>query len=213
MSPVSSETAERLTRIYFEYHKAVVKIVEEERGHPPKQYKRMQLGRIKGLFQSIGLEGLTIIDQAMKILSGLIVCHGLPNTNHRTSFSFIEVFLDANGVQFPYYRGRRDWIRRYRLDGNRYIYDSKYILKLKAEQQEYRKRFQEGRRIMYLGGGGGGGRRVIRAEDLGLSRREYIKRHRSLTKNWLERMLLGQSERYLKTAEDSLSKAIALAER
>ncbi len=203
-------SAERLTNIYFEVHKGVVKDVTEKRGYPPEKYKRLELWKAKRLFQSLKLQGLTLLDQATKLLSGLIVCHALPNANHRTSFFFMDLFFVANDILFPHYRRRRDSQRKYRLDGERYIRDSKYILNLKKDQERYANRYRQGKRIMYLRGGG---QRTIRAEDLGLSRKQYIKRHRGLTRNWLEEMLGDQSGRYLRTPENSLSNLIALAER
>ncbi len=201
---------EELTNLYLEYHKAIVQQTKEERGSPPKPYKKMQLGWVRRLFQSIRLDGLTLIDQAMKILSGLVVCHALPNTNHRTSVFFVQAFLDANGVRFPHYRGRRSHQRRTRLDMNEYIRDSKYLLNLKIKQNHYVRRYQQGKRIMYFRGGG---QRTIRAEDLGLSSGQYNRRHRKLTKKWLERMLGDQSARYLKMPADSLRRLLALSER
>lgn len=200
------DLAERLTNLFLEYHKGVVVTVTKERGTAPRKYKPMQLGYARRLFQGIQLQGLTLLDQATKILSGLIVCHALPNTNHRTSVYFVQGFLGANGVTFPYYHGRRGHVRRFYLDTNPYILDSKFIINLKARQKHYALRHQQGKRLMYLGGR----KRTIRAEDLGLSNREYNARHRELTKLWLERMLGNQSTRYLKAPADSMRRLLAL---
>ncbi len=201
--------AQRLTGLFLEYHKGVVVSVTKERGTPPRKYKPMQVGYARRLFQGIQLQGLTLLDQATKILSGLIVCHALPNTNHRTSIFLVQAFLEANGVTFPYYRGRRGYVRRFYLDTNPYIRDSKFILTLKVRQEDYALRYQQGKRLMHLKGGG---RRTIRAEDLGQSNRQYNAKHREVTKLWLERMLGNQSIRYLRAPADSLNKLIALAE-
>lgn len=202
--------AQRLTDLYLEYHKAVVLQVTKERGSPPRRYKGLEFGNLKRFFDGIRNEGQSLLEQGARLLSGLIVTHALPNTNHRTSLFFVQAFLEANGVRFPHYRARRDADRRFRLDGTEYIRDSKYLLNLKVDQDKYAGRYAAGKPIMYLRGGG---RRRIRPEDLGLSNRQYNTRHREMTRTWLERMLGNQSGRYLKTAEDSLNNLIAQSER
>ncbi len=202
--------AGNLPALYLEYHKAVVLGVTEERGSPPRRYKSLEIGKLKRFFDGLRNQGRSLLDQSSELLSGLIVCHALPNTNHRTSLFFVQAFLEANGVRFPHYRGRWDEERRFRLDGTEYIRDSKYLLNLKVDQERYAQRHREGKPIMYLRGGG---RRRIRAEDLGLSNRRYNRRHRELTRRWLERMLGDQSGRYLRTVEDSLNNLMAHSER
>ncbi|MFQ5910952.1 MAG: hypothetical protein ACE5IJ_09580 [Thermoplasmata archaeon] len=200
--------AEELTRLFLEEHKAIVKKVAEERGHPPRKYKKLEPRKIERLFSTMRLDGLNLLDQAMKLLSGLIVSHALPNANHRTSIFFVQFFLEENGLRFPFYRGRRAWQRQWRLNINSYIRDSKYLLRLKYKPDECAERYHQGK-PMYIGGS----KRVIRREDLGLSKRQYNRRHRQVTRDWLESMLQGQSTIYLKIPEDSLSRLIARSGR
>lgn len=202
--------ARNLADLYLEYHKAVVLQVTEDRGSPPRRYKRLEIGKLRRFFAGLRIEDLPLFDQGMRLLSGFIVCHALPNTNHRTSLFFVQAFLEANGVRFPHYRRERDAERRFRLDGTEYIRDSKFLLNLKMDQERYARRYQEGKPVMYLRGGG---RRRIHPEDLGLSNQQYNRRHRKLTGTWLKRMLGHQSGRYLRTAEDSLNRLIAQLER
>lgn len=202
--------ARKLTDLYLEYHKAVVLQVTEERGSPPRRYKPLEVGKLRRFFDWLRIEGQALLDQGSRLLSGLIVCHALPNTNHRTSLFFVQAFLEANGVRFPHYRRKRDAERRFRLDGTEYIRDSKFLLNLKIDQAKFARRYEGGKPIMYLRGGG---RRRIHPEDLGLSNRQYNRRHRELTRTWLKRMLGDQSGRYLRTVEDSLNSLIAQSER
>lgn len=202
--------ARNLVDLYLEYHKAVVLRVTEERGSPPRRYKSLEIGKLRRFFDGLRIENRSLLEQGTRLLSGLIVCHALPNTNHRTSLFFVQAFLEANRVRFPHYRGERDAERRFRLDGTEYIRDSKFLLNLKMNQVRYARRYEEGKPVMYLRGGG---RRRIHAEDLGLSNQQYNRRHRELTGSWLKRMLGDQSGRYLRTAEDSLNRLIAQSER
>ncbi len=201
-----SNLTQRLTDLFLKYHKAVVVSATKLRGFAPRKYKKMQLGYARRFFQGVRLQGLTLLDQATEILSGLIVCHALPNTNHRTSIFFVQAFLEANGVTFPYYLGRRGDIRKFTLDTNPYFLDSKFIINLKFRQKHYAQRYEQGKRLMYLRGR----KRTIRAEDLGLSNRQYNARHKGVTKLWLEPMLRNQSSRYLKTPANSLKRLVAL---
>jgi len=69
-------------------------------------------------------------------MSRLIVIHGLPNTNHRTTIFFISIILHEMKIKFPGYdldRNERKWID----ECNEYIAKSKGILYRRKEDADY----------------------------------------------------------------------------
>ena len=125
-----------LTEIYLQCHEYVKEIIKQETGRYPGRYKRMEKVRINKFFETISYKAINRIDFAADTMSGLIVLHGLPNTNHRTTIFFMGIAFEQLGIDFPEYdikKYRARWIR----ECNKYIKKSKRILKTRKEDIEY----------------------------------------------------------------------------
>ncbi len=70
-------------------------------------------------------------------MSELIVTHGLPNTNHRTTILFTSIILKEIVIDFPFYDSvieRERWIN----DCNRFIEGLKKILAKRKNDPKYK---------------------------------------------------------------------------
>lgn len=130
-----------LTELYIQCHYAVNDIIKTETGRYPRKYKRFELSKINKYFLTLPYKSTPNIDFASEIMSKLIVLHGLPNTNHRTTILFIAVVFETLDIRFPNYdskKHRKRWIN----DCNRYIVKSKRILYTRKTSTTYRERHQ-----------------------------------------------------------------------
>ena len=126
-----------LTLIYFQCHEIVMEIVKTDKGIYPRNYKRFEKKRIEKYFRNISYKSKSINDFTTEMMSNLIVIHGLPNTNHRSTILFIGLVLEELDVRFPPYkldsRGKKKWID----ECNRYITKSKRILYTRKRDKGY----------------------------------------------------------------------------
>jgi len=116
-----------LTLLYFDCHGVIKEIIKEHMGRYPRKYKRFERKRIEKIFRNVSYKRRTITDFSVELMSNLIVTHGLPNTNHRTTIFFISIILRELGIKFPDYdsqKNKKKWID----ECNRYISKSKRIL-------------------------------------------------------------------------------------
>ncbi len=116
-----------LTELYLNCHEAVREIIRERTGKYPVDYKKYEKGRIDNFFKNIPYKGKNYLDFISVLMSELIVTHGLPNTNHRTTILFTSIILKEIVIDFPFYDSvieRERWIN----DCNRFIEGSKKIL-------------------------------------------------------------------------------------
>jgi prophage maintenance system killer protein len=126
-----------LAEAYLKCHEIVREIIREDTGHYPRNYKRLEKGKIDKFFRNVPYKSKSVLAFGAETMSGLIVAHALPNANHRSTILFTALFFEMCGVRFPCYdtRKKRDqWIR----DCNRYIADSKRILYARKRDPRYR---------------------------------------------------------------------------
>ena len=133
---MKSMTFDELTILYLNCHEAVIEIIKENTGKYPTDYKKFEKEKIDRFFKTIPYKGKNLLDFISNMMSELIVRHGLPNTNHRTTILFIGVILDELDIPFPDYDiavEKDRWIE----DCNRYIDGSKAILKNRKTDEYY----------------------------------------------------------------------------
>jgi hypothetical protein len=77
------------------------------------------------------------------MMSNLLVMHGLPNTNHRSTILFIGVIFEDLNIRFPPYKLDSKNKKRWIDDCNRYIAKSKRILYTRKKNKDYGKKHQK----------------------------------------------------------------------
>ena len=75
-------------------------------------------------------------------MSGLIVTHGLPNANHRTTIFFLSIIFRYLGIKFPNYNSQK-YKKKWIDECNRYIKKSKRILYKRKENKNYKEKHKE----------------------------------------------------------------------
>ena len=128
-----------LTEIYLQCHEAVKEIIKEETGRYPGKYKRFEKAKINKYFDIISYKAINKLEFASETMSGLIVLHGLPNTNHRSTITFINVILKALDIKFPNYvinKNKKKWIN----ECNSYIRKSKRIIYTRKHDDKYKEK-------------------------------------------------------------------------
>ena len=128
-----------LTEIYLQCHEYVKEVKKQESGRYPGKYKRFEKVKIDKYFDTLSYKAINNLDFASETMSNLIVIHGLPNTNHRSTIVFIGVVLKALDIKFPNYdikKNRKKWIS----ECNRYIRKSKRILYSRKEDNNYKEK-------------------------------------------------------------------------
>ncbi|MFW3146775.1 MAG: hypothetical protein ACMUIE_08195 [Thermoplasmatota archaeon] len=129
---------DELTELYLNCHEAVREIIKEKTGKYPIDYKKFEKERIDRFFKNIPYKGKNYLEFISILMSDLIVTHGLPNTNHRTTILFTSIILKELEIDFPYYDSvieRERWID----DCNRFIEGSKKILSKRKSNPMYNK--------------------------------------------------------------------------
>ena len=128
-----------LTEIYLQCHEAVKEIIKEEKGRYPGNYKRFEKAKINKFFDTISYKAINKLEFTSETISGLIVLHGLPNTNHRTTLSFIGMILKSLDMKFPNYdirKNKKKWVN----ECNRYIRKSKRIIYTRKHDDRYKEK-------------------------------------------------------------------------
>ena len=116
-----------LMEIYLQCHEYVRAVKKQESGRYPGKYKRFEKVKINKYFDTISYKAINNLDFASETMSNLIVIHGLPNANHRSTIVFIGVVLRALDIAFPNYDVKK-YKKRWVGECNRYIRKSKRIL-------------------------------------------------------------------------------------
>ena len=125
-----------LTVLYINCYENVREIVKQRTGHYPRKYKKLEIQHIDKFLHNIPYKGRNYVDFVSNMMSGLIVIHGLSNTNHRTTMLFTSMILNELGIDFPNYdsvRERERWIG----ECNSFIKGSKRILSKRKEGNDY----------------------------------------------------------------------------
>jgi len=204
---VKKADAERLTEILTNLHKGVVIEVAQKRRRAPTKYKSFEPYKIRTFFESYDAGGKTLLEIGAETLSGLLRAHPFPNANHRTTIVATELFFKANDVRFPYYeRAIPRWRTRYIGACNRFIFESKYWLKLRLN----RGKLGKGARILPVTKTR---KHAIGPRDLDLNKGQMAQRHLAMTKEWLVDILGDQSDKYRRVSPEALTRLIAQAER
>lgn len=86
-----------IVREFLEMFEGVQEQNFDEEGLPLDAYKDVELGRIPEALEHVEW-GTRIPETGGQLLSNLVLCHALPNANHRTSFvMFVEKLLEKAG--------------------------------------------------------------------------------------------------------------------
>ena len=131
-----------LTLLYFDCHSAIKEIIKESSGRYPRNYKRFEKKRINKFLSNIPYKARSITDFSTDLMSGLIVNHGLPNTNHRTTIFFISIILRNLKIKFPHYDSKK-YKKKWIDECNRYISKSKRILYQRKKDKNYREKHRK----------------------------------------------------------------------
>jgi prophage maintenance system killer protein len=120
----------------------VKEIIKADTGRYPRDYKRLELAKLNKYFTTISYKSTTNFDFASEVMSGLIVLHGLPNTNHRSTILFVAMVFEIQKIKFPYYEVKTDK-KRWIDDCNRFIAKSKRILYSRKRDSYYQQKHLE----------------------------------------------------------------------
>ncbi|MBA3045640.1 MAG: hypothetical protein KKH41_05135 [Candidatus Thermoplasmatota archaeon] len=121
-----------LRRTYLKIHNIICDRMEQITGQRPKDYKKMDTRVLIRFFNSLERKQMDGFEFMTYVLSTLIVEQALPNTNHRTTLSFVAVWLDTAGFGFKFELETHD--RRM----TQYILDSKVIIENRGTDKRYR---------------------------------------------------------------------------
>lgn len=133
---------DELTGLYLNCHESVREMVKLKTGKYPEDYKKYEKERIDRFFKNIPYKGKNILEFTSIMMSELIVTHGLPNTNHRTTILFTSMILRGLKFKFPNYDtsvGKEKWID----DCNNFIKGSKEILSKRKTNKQYKDKHLE----------------------------------------------------------------------
>lgn len=72
---------------------------QDEEGVSPDAYKDTELGRLSDALDRVDWSE-TLPETAGQLASNLILCHALPNANHRTAFGVLEGYLEVVDSSF-----------------------------------------------------------------------------------------------------------------
>lgn len=133
---------DHLTELYLQCNHTVNEIIKSETGRYPGNYKRMEIAKLNKYFLTISYKATTNFDFAAEVMSSLIVLHGLPNTNHRSTILFTAMVFEVQEIKFPHY-GSRTNKKRWIDDCNRYITKSKRILYSRRKDSDYKQKHLE----------------------------------------------------------------------
>jgi hypothetical protein len=99
---------------------------QDEESVPLDAYKSIELERFPEALDHVDWSG-TIPETSGQLASNLVLCHALPNANHRTAFGVLEAYLKAVDSSFKLpsmVTGEYEWQRWV----DEYIVDSKRLL-------------------------------------------------------------------------------------
>ena len=83
-----------LTELYLKCNSTVKEIIKAETGRYPRDYKQLELAKMNKYFTILSYKSTTNLDFAAELMSNLIVLHGLPNTNHRSTILFVAMVFE-----------------------------------------------------------------------------------------------------------------------
>lgn len=189
------ETNRVIVREFLEMFEGVLEQKYDEEGVPLDAYKDTELERIPDALEHVDW-AREISETGGLLLSNLILCHALPNANHRTSFVMLETYLNASYAPFNFpslVTGGYDWQEWV----DEYIVESKRLLTIRRNVSVFRYLQHFGCEIVRRKGG-----IDIRLSDYDLALSgnealvEYASRHERLSVEFVEELLdqAGYSE-------------------
>jgi hypothetical protein len=132
-----------LSRYFLDVFTGVQEQKFDEEGVPLDAYKNVEIERVPDALEHVDWSG-TIPEGGGQLASNLILCHALPNTNHRTSFSVFEGYVNA--ASRPLFAlpslATEDYEWQSWVDD--YIVDSKRLLTVRRNVGPFRYLFQHG---------------------------------------------------------------------
>ncbi|WP_276299277.1 hypothetical protein [Halorussus lipolyticus] len=115
-----------LVREILELFRRIQERKHDEEGVPLDAYKEIEIRRIPRAFEQVDWSG-PVPKTGGQIASNLVLCHALPNANHRTAFGVLETYLRAvdSSVKLPSmvtddYEWQR-WVDEYIVDSKRLL--------------------------------------------------------------------------------------------
>lgn len=87
-----------LSRYFLDVFTGVQERKYDEEGVPLDAYKNVEIERVPNALEHVDWTG-TIPEVGGQLASNLILCHALPNANHRSSFSMFEGYVNAASNQ------------------------------------------------------------------------------------------------------------------
>jgi len=130
-NPPAKDATNELFNEYLNTYYWVQEEIKKQTGKYPANRKRLDKRRAQKLFNNIEYKRLNGFEFISRLLSSLLVKHSLPNTNHRTSLTFISGILKINGIDFGFIYGKDT------NKFNAFIHGSKKILKTRKTNKNY----------------------------------------------------------------------------
>lgn len=174
-------------QIVLAVYRAYRGILEEtaETGRELELYKQMQLEKIPTIVQRVQW-GRSVPEVGAELLSGFILAHPMPNTNHRTGISLLDRYLTSIDERFtmPETGAEGEWYS-WVVD---FIHESKRLLTLRRKLPVFRYAADLGYRTVRRKEG-----ITIDLTDLDLERRDafeyYSERHLDRTREFIDDLL------------------------
>ena len=141
-----------LSRYFLDVFTGVQEQKYDEEGVPLDAYKNVEIERVPGSLEHVDWTG-TVPEVGGQLASNLILCHALPNANHRSSFSMFEGYVNA--ASRPSFvlpsLATEDYEWQSWVDN--YIVDSKRLLTVRRNVGRFRYLFQHGCEVIRRKGG------------------------------------------------------------
>lgn len=115
-----------IVRETLEVFKRIQERKHDEEGVPLDAYKGIGIGRIPDALEQVNWSA-TVPETGGQLASNLVLCHALPNANHRTAFGMLETYLKAVDSSFDLPSMVTDdydwqtWVDEYIVDSKRLL--------------------------------------------------------------------------------------------
>lgn len=177
-----------IARETLEVFKRIQERKYDEEGVPLDAYKGVEIDRIPDVLKQINWSA-TIPETSGQLASNLILCHALPNANHRTAFGMLETYLKSVDSAFglpSMITDDYDW----QMWVDEYIVNSKRLLTVRRNVGPFRYLQSYGCETIQRKGGI---EIQVSGYDLDMSRNEaltnYAKNHEHRTTKFVETVL------------------------
>lgn len=141
-----------LSRYFLDVFTGVQERKFEEEGVPLDAYKNVEIERVPDALEHVDWTG-TIPEVGGQLTSNLILCHALPNANHRTSFSVFEGYVNASSRPSFILPSLATEDYEWQSWVDSYIVESKRLLTVRRNVGPFRYLFQHGCDVIRRKGG------------------------------------------------------------